>query len=216
MTSIDPSHAETILEDLDQHSRDLLQYIVAQTDSAEWVAMPEVIEQTGVQSRKAHYRLNKYLEAHGLVETEQPQGTPGDMPPKRIWATERGETIVTEHLANEPERSSHPSEQLDSLQATIDQLDERVKRLEHESGSGVTSDELAGVQQDIQTLKQTVASLQRDPILSDTEAREVMDVGTVWAGVCKDLLAEEHGRDTLMQRFKEKEADLALIERGRN
>lgn len=206
-----PDRAAAIATELSDEAMEILATIVAQTDEDDRTDTPAVVEQTPYSRQRVHYHFDTYLSKYELIKTNQPVGGPGEFPPKQVWPTDKGRAIVDEHRPEERDEKRSVQERLDRLAATIDQIESRIGALEDTSESGVQDDELAGLREDVTQLEQTVAELQRAPVLRDEDVREAMDAGTVWASVCKDLLIEEYGRDELARRFKERRSEIPLL-----
>jgi DNA-binding PadR family transcriptional regulator len=134
-------------------------------------------------SSKVYYRVSKYLEPEGLVESHLPDPEPGKYPAKRISLTDAGEEFVAENDFSEPDtqiaddRLTALEDRIDALEAENERLREQVA--ESDADGGETDGETVDGEM-MRELEQRVASLEET---LEAQSDRIGDVGDEIAAV---------------------------------
>lgn len=197
---------DRLLEDLDRQSEAILYAINDLEDNADVVETPDIRDLINLEGRSILYRIDRYLEPHGLVETEQPVSEGGPAPPKRIWLTDDGREFISlleDGLGNEiatgaGERIARLEDHLEGLQSEIISLKETVDALEDGSvggGQGGGDVDQDRVQQQISEIVMDLKEIREDPLLNDDNFRRQLDISRLGVLAFRDLLEDEFGED---------------------
>lgn len=200
------SEDEPVAADLDVLEEEMLLALDHHDGSA---TTSEIREYLDIDSRtKINYRVRESLAPQDLITTHQPEGKPGNIPPKELTLTEKGSTVVdqldqkqglSEDIA---ERLARLEEQVQSLRKENQELREQLNGHGKASTStGEVDSEIESLQEQIGPLAMQVEDVKEDAIF-DAPIRS--DIDSTRAGLLAVLafLIEEHG-DGTEQRLQE-------------
>lgn len=114
---------------------------------------PEVDFDVSVPARKIKYQVSEYLEPAGLVESFQPEGNTGEIPPKEYTLTESGESYLESYEGDiqservDGDRLAQLEARIDDLEAENERLREQVAETESGAAGGVDEDTIAELEQ---------------------------------------------------------------------
>ncbi|GGK84048.1 hypothetical protein [Haloarcula sebkhae] len=189
--------SDQIRTELDKGSRDILSAL-AEFDSVAETA--DIKELTGLSNKQIHYRIENYLEHHGLVITEQPAGGPGPAPAKKIQLTQDGKEVI-DTLNQEPS-SGNVVDRLEQVERQVDTIQSTVQGLDSDSSSTGQTD-VDNLQEQVANLAMEVEELKNDPIF-DTEIRSNLDDCRAAILALTRVLDDRHGDQ---DRIRELTAD---------
>jgi len=180
----------------------------------------------GVDSTtRFNYRVREKLVPEGLVETRQPDPSPGEFPPKEITLTDHGEDFL-ESLDSEGRFGDEIAARLERLEEQVDALRQENLELREENEELKTVIESSDVEQvvgrvqeltdDIDSLQATTSNLNdalgdlnSDPVIGNETAQKNINTGLILGNALRELAVEEHGEDRVMDLISEKQDKFA-------
>ena len=158
----------------------------------------------GVGTTPFNYRVRRYFEPLGLLDTWQPEGEPGNIPPKKLELTEKGKEFLEDRRDAEPLSIEDQVEQLEqrigSLEQENQQLREQNRELQsalEQSGAGGVADEIRGLQDSINSLQDRVREIEEHPVMRKDDSVGVLNASLIAGNTASVWLKEEFGEETI-------------------
>jgi len=214
------SGSDAVAVDLDVLGEEMLLALDQHGGSA---TTSEIREFLGIDSHtKINYRIREVLTPQDLITTHQPDGTPGNIPPKELTLTEKGSDVVdqleqkqgrTENIAD---RLTRLEEQVQSLREENQHLRAQLDSQENSSPSTAPASEVS--EEDIESLQEQVGSLAmqledlKEDLLFQDEIRRELDAVRTGTLAMRDLLIEEEdAQQYITQRVEEYQDEITLL-----
>lgn len=169
-----------------------------------------------------NYRLTTYLEPLGLVETHQPDASPGNIPPKEITLTDAGKEFVESMSMRAGDDVGSRLEQLEDRVETLQQENQELRETNRELKAAIDRQgmgELAGevdslrtefsqLQNQLQAVKTDVNAVLNNPVIANDIAPTIINASFVLANTSKVLLQNQFDEEHIEEKRSEVKSQL--------
>lgn len=213
------SKTDAALVEVDNLCEEILEGVAQHGGTA---TSTQVRKLLGIDSTtRFNYRIREKLVPEGLVETRQPDPSPGEFPPKEITLTDHGKDYL-ESLDSQGRFGDDLAARLERLEEQVDSLRQENRELREENEELKAVIEQSNVEQiigrvreltdDVDSLQArvsdwegTLGDLQSDPVIENETARKNINTGLILGNALRELAVEEYGEDRVMDLVSEKQ-----------
>jgi DNA-binding PadR family transcriptional regulator len=169
----------------------------------------------GIETTPFNYRVRRYFEPLGLLDTWQPEGEPGSIPPKKVELTEKGEEFLENRRDVEPtgveDRVGQLEQQVEKLQREKQELDEKNRELEaaiEQAGAADLQRELQEINDQTSSLQDRIGVVEQDPVIQSDIAGGLINAAIILGNTSKDMLIEEFGEEKVLEQRDQIKAEM--------
>lgn len=183
--------ADEEVDQLDALCRDILYALEEHGGMAD---SSEIRQFIGLDSRtKLNYRITEYLSPNEFVETHQPPAKPGNIPPRELTLTEKGEQAL-DALTDAPV-DREIADRVDTLENSLKNLQSQLADLQETTpaettGGGVDAEALDDLQQQVANIAMELENLKNDKIF-DPQLRNEIDASRIGVLAMRDYLYDK-------------------------
>lgn len=222
MSDADPDDLDEL--DIDRIGQQMLSSLDALGGESDSKELREQLED--VAHTPFNYRLTTYLEPLGLVETHQPDATPGDIPPKEITLTDAGKEFIESMSVAAGDSVGSRLEQLEDRVETLQQENQELREANGElqaaierQGMGEVAGEIDALRAEVDQLQNQMQAVRSDvntvlnnPVVAEDIAPTIINSSFVLGNTAKVLL--ENQFDEQRVEKKKSEVQTKLDEKG--